>query len=310
MAWLVQKIADACAVKNFSPRTLNCYTSWARGFYIFCEKRDPKSWCADDVKKYLTHLAHSRYSPKSQKQALNALVFVFKHALEKELGDFSGFQRAPEFHRPPVVLNREEVLALLQKIPNKFRLICELMYRCGLRINEVCQLRVKDLDVSCRRVIVMDGKGGKHREVPLPDCLIEMAHRRLKWRVALHEADRHEGAGLVNLPDLLAKKMPSACRQIAWQYVFPSTKIVEGARWWTSDTWIQAAVKKAAADAGILKRVTPHTFRHCYATHLLQAGANIRDVQELLGHAHVETTMIYTHVRGSSTRNFVNLLAS
>jgi integron integrase len=312
MAWLVKNISDACAVKNFSPRTVECYTSWARGFFRFCEARDPRSWSADDVKRYLTHLATCQppYSPKSQKQALNAIVFVTRHALGMELGDFSGFQRAPEFRRPPVVLSRAEVLALLEKIPNKFRLPCELLYRCGLRLNEMCRLRVQDLDVSCRRVIVMDGKGGKHREVPLPECLVEMAGRRLRWRVGIHEADLAEGSGIAPLPDRLGLKLPSACREIVWQFVFPSTVIREGARWWTSDTWIQAAVKQAAKDAGILKRVTPHTLRHCYATHLLEAGANIRDVQELLGHANVETTMIYTHVRANSTRSFVNLLAS
>ena len=310
MAWLVQKIADACAVKNFSPRTRDCYTSWARGLFTFCGKKDPRTWSAQDVRAFLTDIAHRGYSAKSQAQALNAIVFVSRHALQIELGDFSNFQRAPQHRRPPVVLSRPEVLNLLEKVPNKMRLPCELLYRCGLRLNEVCQLRVKDLDVSCRRVIVMNGKGAKHREVPLPDCLLEMAERRLRWRVALHEADLAEGAGIAPMPGLLAKKLPSACRDIAWQFVFPSSCIREGARWWTSDSWLQVAVKDAANAAGILKRVTPHTLRHCYATHLLEAGANIRDVQELLGHSDVSTTMIYTHVRANSTRGFVNALAA
>lgn len=310
MAWLVQKIADACAVKNFSPRTRDCYTSWARGFFIFCGKKDPRTWSAEDVRRFLTDIAHRGYSPKSQAQALNAIVFVCRHALQIELGDFSGFHRAPQHRRPPVVLSRAEVVALLDSVPNKMRLPCELLYRCGLRLNEVCQLRVKDLDVACRRVIVMNGKGDKHREVPLPDCLVEMAERRLRWRAALHEADLAEGAGIAPMPGRLGVKLPSACREIGWQYVFPSTCIRNGARWWTSDSWIQVAVKEAAKAASILKRVTPHTLRHCYATHLLEAGANIRDVQELLGHSDVSTTMIYTHVRAASTRGFVNALAA
>jgi hypothetical protein len=145
--------------------------------------------------------------------------------------------------------------------------------------------------------------------VPLPDCLVERAANRIKWRAALHEADLAAGAGRVELPHRLGVKLPSACRRIEWQYVFPSAVIRDGARWWMGDTWLQQAVRDAAQGAGIAKRVTPHTLRHCYATHLLQAGANIRDVQELLGHANVETTMIYTHVQAAPTRSFVNALA-
>lgn len=310
MPWLVDKISDACAVKNFSPRTRSCYTSWARGLFEFCSRRDPRSWCAADVKNFLTHLANERYSAKSQKQALNAIVFVARHALAIELGDFSGFHRAPEYHRPPTVLTRDEVLRLLAAIAPKFRLAAELMYRCGLRLNECCQLRVGNLDVGNKRVVIHDGKGGKHREIPLPDCLVERATNRLRWRTALHEADLAAGAGLVELPNRLDRKMPSAIRKIEWQFVFPSTKIVDGHRWWMGDTWMQAAVKQAAETAKIQKRVTPHVLRHCFATHLLEAGANIRDVQELLGHANLETTMIYTHVRAAPVRGFVNQLAS
>ena len=262
------------------------------------------------MKAFLTHLANERYSAKSQKQALNAIVFVARHALGIELGDFSGFHRAPEFRRPPTVLSRAEVLALLERVEPKHRLAAELMYRCGLRLNECCQLRVMNLDVSNRRVCVHDGKGGKHREVPMPECLTERAENRIKWRRALHEADLAQGAGIAPLPDRLGKKLPSACREIAWQFVFPSAVIRDGSRWWMGDTWLQSAVKRAAAEAGIVKRVTPHTLRHCFATHLLEAGANIRDVQELLGHANVETTMIYTHVRAAPVRAFVNQLAS
>ncbi len=312
MPWLADKIRDACAVKNFTKRTLECYMGWARSFYKFCKCRDPRSWEARDIEGFLTWMATTspRYSAKSQKQAKNALVFVCRHALGKEVGDFSGFQRAPEFRRPPTVLSRAEVLALLDQVAPKFRLAAELMYRCGLRLNECCQLRVQHLDVGNKRVLVHDGKGMKHREVPLPDCLAERVTNRLRWRAALHEADLAAGAGLVDLPNRLSVKMPSACRKVEWQFVFPSTKIVEGHRWWMGDTWLQTAVKDAAAKAGIMKRVTPHVLRHCYATHLLEAGANIRDVQELLGHADVETTMIYTHVRAAGARNFVNLLAS
>lgn len=312
MPWLTDKIYEVVAVKGHSKRTAEAYTHWAKEMFLFCRKRDPKSWAAADVKSFLTYMATTTppYSNKSQRQAKNALVYVSRHCLGLELGDFSGYAAATEFKRPPTVLSREEVLLLLENIPAKHRLACELMYRCGLRLNECCQLRVMNLDLGNRRVCVHDGKGGKHREIPLPDCLIERVANRHKWRRALHDADLAAGAGVVDLPNRLGKKLPSACRELGWQYVFPSSVIRDGHRWWSGDTWLQAAVKKSAAEAGIAKRVTPHTLRHCFATHLLKAGANIRDVQELMGHADISTTMIYLHVEAAPVRCFVNQLAS
>jgi integron integrase len=312
MAWLADKIAEVVAVKGHSPRTADAYTYWAKELFMFCDRRDPRTWTATDVKAFLTAMATKgdTYSHKSQKQAKNAIVYVTRHALGIDLGDFSGYAEAREYRRPPTVLAVPEVLALLERVEAKYRFAAELMYRCGLRLNECLQLRVGNLDVGNRRVCIHDGKGSKHRSVPLPDCLVERATNRLKWRAAMHEADLAAGGGLVQLPDRLGKKMPSACRRIEWQYVFPSAVVRDGHRWWMGDTHLQNAVKKAAQAAGIMKRVSPHTLRHCYATHLLQAGANIRDVQELMGHAHLETTMIYLHVQARSVRGFVNQLAS
>lgn len=312
MPWLADKISEVVAVKGHSRRTAEAYIHWAKELFLFCQKKAPQQWTAGDVKAFLTWMATKQpaYSHKSQHQAKNAIVYVTRHALGLDLGDFSGYAAAREYRRPPTVLSVEEVLRLLNAVEKKHRLAAELMYRCGLRLNECCQLRVHHLDVGNRRVLIHDGKGAKHRDVPLPDCLIERVENRIKWRKALHDADLAAGAGLVELPNRLATKMPSACRRLEWQYVFPSAVIREGHRWWMGDTWVQEAVKAAADAAGIAKRVTPHVLRHCYATHLLQAGANIRDVQELMGHANVETTMIYTHVAAKSVRNFVNLLAS
>lgn len=294
---------------NFARATIRTYSTWAREFYRFAKR--PLSQCrAADVGAFLTRVAEMKYSRTSQRQALCALVFVFRHVIKADLGDIGRFRPAPQFRRPPTVLSRDEVIALLDSVEPKHRLACELMYRCGLRLNEVCQLRVMNLDVANRRVCVHDGKGGKHREVPLPDCLVERAANRQKWRAALHDADLSSDAGRVELPNRLGQKMPSACRELAWQYIFPSAVIRDGHRWWMGDTWLQAAVKKAATAAAIAKRVSPHTLRHCFATHLLQAGANIRDVQELLGHSDVSTTMIYTHVQAAPVRCFVNQLAS
>lgn len=294
---------------NFAKATIRTYSTWAREFYKFTGR--PLSQCgAADVQGFLTQVAERRYSRTSQRQALCALVFVFRHVLRVDLGEIGRFRPAPQFRRPPTVLSRDEVLRVLEAVEAKHRLACELMYRCGLRLNECCQLRVMNLDLGNRRVCVHDGKGGKHREIPLPDCLVERVGNRLKWRAALHDADLAAGAGRVELPNRLGTKLPSACRELAWQFVFPSALVRDGHRWWSGDTWLQAAVKQAAARAGIANRVTPHTFRHSFATHLLQAGANIRDVQELLGHADVSTTMIYTHVQAAPVRCFVNQLAS
>jgi integron integrase len=294
---------------NFSPKTISVYGQWVRRLYQFTRKRISETKPAD-VAAFLTHVAELRYSRTSQKQALCAIVFVCRHVVKIDLGDIGLFRPAPEFRRPPTVLSRDEVIRLLAHIDPKFRFAAELLYRCGLRIGECLQLRVQNLDVANRRVTVHDGKGGKHRDVPLPECLVERATNRLKWRAALHDADLAAGAGIVDLPNRLGQKFPSACRELGWQFVFPSSELRDGHRWWMGDTWLQADVKKAAAAAGIAKRVTPHTLRHCYATHLLQAGANIRDVQTLLGHANVETTMIYTHVTAASVRTFINALAS
>ena len=294
---------------NFKRTTISVYSSWLRRLHGFVG-HGLGSLRPEEVNRFLTDIAAQNYSRTAQKQALCAIVFACRHVLKIELGDLGNYRPAPEFRRPPVVLSRDEVLRLLDRVPAKYRLAAELMYRCGLRLNECLQLRVHHLDVGNRRVLVHDGKGGKHRDLPLPDCLVERCTNRLRWRASIHDADLAAGAGLVELPNLLAKKMPSACRSVEWQYVFPSAVIRDGHRWWMGDTHLQDAVRSAAKAAGILKRVTPHTLRHCYATHLLDAGANIRDVQQLLGHASVETTMIYTHVRAAGVRTYVNLLAS
>lgn len=294
---------------NFARPTVAVYSSWIKRLYEFTGRGISQTTPAD-VNAFLSRVAALGYSRTSQKQALCAIVFVCREVVKIDLGDIGRFRPAPEFRRPPTVLSRAETLRLLECITPKFRLPAELLYRCGMRLNEVVHLRVQNLDVPMRRVVIHDGKGGVHREVPLPECLVERAQAHLKWRAALHEADLAIDAGLADLPNRLSQKMPSACRTLGWQFVFPSANIVAGHRWFFGDTWLQAAVKKAAAEAGIAKRVTPHTLRHCYATHLLQAGADIRTVQQLLGHASVETTMIYTHVIAAAPRHFVNQLAS
>lgn len=294
---------------NLAKRTIECYADWIRDFYQFVGKRLGECG-AGDVREFLSYVAAEEYSRSAQRQALCALVFVFKHVIDRELGDIGRFRPAAALRRPPVVLTREETVALLDRVEARHRLKCELLYRCGLRIGECLKLRVKDVDLGNRRVIIHDGKGAKHREVPMAACLVDPIKAQIRWRCGVHDADLAVGAGLVELPGRLAKKMQSACRDIRWQFLFPSQAVREGYRWWTSDTWVQQAIRKAANAAGILKRVTPHTLRHCFATHLLQDGASIRDVQELLGHANLETTMIYTHVAMGCARLHLDRLAS
>lgn len=293
---------------NFAGATIRAYSSWVRALYKFTG-RPMSETVTSDVRDFLSHVAAQGYSRTSQRQALCALVFTFRHVVPVEIGDIGAFRPAPAFRRPPTVLSRDEVVRLLDRLSGRLRLQAELLYRCGLRLHECLRLRVQDLDLPNRRVLVHDGKGGKHREIPLALRLVEPLTEHLRWRAALHEADLAAGAGLVTLPERLARKMPSACRKLAWQYVFCSSVIRAGHRWWCGDTALQQAVSQAAAEAGIAKRVTPHTLRHCFATHLMQAGANIRDVQEKLGHADVSTTMIYTHVTDLTVRAHVDALA-
>lgn len=294
---------------NFSRKTVAVYGHWVRRLHAFVG-HGLSTLTAAEVSAFLSHLAGERYSRTAQKQALCAIVFASRNVLRIELGDIGQFRPAPEFRRPPTVLSREETKALLKAIDPKHLLQAELLYHCGLRISECLQLRVQNLDLGNRRLAIHDAKFGKHRDVPLPEALIERCAAHLRWRAAMHEADLARGDGLVDLPLRYAEKFPSACRQLGWQFVFPSSVVRMGHRWFCGDTWLQKAVSTAAHKAGIAKRVTPHTLRHCYATHLLQAGADIRTVQELLGHSNVETTMIYTHVIAAAPRHFVNLLAS
>jgi integron integrase len=294
---------------NFSRKTVVCYGSWLRSLHKHVG-HGLGSLTPAEVSSFLTAVAGRGYSRTSQKQALCAIVFACRHILKIELGPLEAYRPAHEFRRPPVVLDRTEVVALLKAIDPKHHLQAQLLYRCGLRISEGLHLRVQDIDLGNKRLTVHDGKGGKHRDLPLADILIEPLRAQIAWRKGLHEADLARGAGLAPMPNLLAKKFPSAVRTLGWQYLFPSALIRDGHRWFSGDTWLQSAVKQAATRAGIFKRVTPHTLRHSYATHLHQSGINIRDIQELLGHASVETTMIYTHVSAGGTRPFINALAS
>jgi len=265
--------------------------------------RPPTALGEADVKRYLSHLAmERRVAASTQNQAFNALLFLFREVLVQPLDGLQDTVRARRGARLPVVFSQEEVRRLLDAMAGTTKLMAQLTYGAGLRLMECVTLRVKDLDFDQRRVIVRRGKGDKDRSTLLPASLVDPLKAHL-WRVkARHDADLAEGHGEVRLPDALDRKYPNAGREWAWQYVFPSAILSPDRedgklrRFHTAESNLQKAVKEALRKSGIPKHAGVHTLRHSFATHLLEAGTNIREIQELLGHAHVETTMIYTHV--------------
>ena len=289
--------------RGYSIRTEQAYESWVARFIAFCDNQDPRKLGADEVVSFLQHLAVRRnVAASTQNQALNALVFFFDQALNQPLGDMGGFVRAKRPKRLPVVLTQREVQKLLGEMNGRQRLMASLLYGTGMRLMDCVRLRVQDIDFEYRQIVIRDGKGKKDRVVPLPERMIEILKAHLKEVQELHRNDLENGGGEVYLPDALFRKYPSAAREWGWQYVFPSGRLSvdprsgKVRRHHIHENGLQKAVKKATAQAEITKRVNCHALRHSFATHLLENGYDIRTVQELLGHADVSTTMIYTHV--------------
>lgn len=293
----------ACERRHYSPRTATSYVFWVRQYVLFHGKRHPRELGRQQLETYLNHLARvKQVSASTQSQALSALVFLYRHVLGMDPGWLEGLERVKRKHFLPTVLNPEEVRRLLGCLKGTPRLMAELIYGTGLRVNECVQLRVKDIDFSARTITVRSGKGGKDRTTFLPRQLEPELQRHLVRLAATHSSALNRGRGYVPLPGALARKYPSAARSFGWQYVFPSTverpdpltgRLV---RWHTSPSTLQRAVHEALVLADIRKHASVHTLRHCFATHLLQSGCDIRTIQTLMGHRSLETTMIYTHV--------------
>lgn len=276
---------------------------WIRRFILFHSKRHPREMGAAEVGAFLTHLAvERRVSPNTQNQALNALVFLYGKVLGLPLGQVNGVVRPSASQKLPVVLSPEEVARVLARLSGSYWLIACLQYGSGLRLLESIRLRVKDIDFSHRAILVRDGKGAKDRVVTLADELIGPLQRHLQVRRDLFEQDRRAGYGTVYLPHALAVKYPNAAGEWAWQYVFVSSRIGRDPRTGAhrrhhlDESAVQKAVRRAVVAAGVDKPASCHSLRHSFATHLLERGADIRTVQEQLGHADVRTTQIYTHV--------------
>ncbi len=288
---------------GYSIRTEQAYESWVVRFIAYNDNRDPAGLGVNEVVSFLQHLAVRRQvSASTQNQALNALVFLYNQVLERPLGELGDFIRARRPRKLPVVLSQGEVLRLLEEMSGQHRLMASLLYGTGMRLMDCVRLRVQDIDFNYGQIVVRDGKGKKDRVVPLPEKLVDALRRHLEEVRKLHRADLEDGRGEVYLPGALARKYPGAAREWGWQYVFPSRRLSadprsgEIRRHHVHENGLQKAVKKAAGRAGIAKRVNCHALRHSFATHLLENGYDIRTVQELLGHADVSTTMIYTHV--------------
>jgi integron integrase len=314
---LLDQMRENLRVCHYSLRTEIAYVDWARRFILFHGKRHPRDMGASEVQAFLTHLAVERHvSPSTQNQAKAALLYLYKKVLNIDLPWLSNIVQAKTNPRLPVVLSRSEVRNLLDQMEGVMALISRLLYGTGMRVMESLRLRVKDLDFACGEILIRDGKGGKDRVTVLPETLVQPLQSHLIKVQTLHEHDLAEGFGNVFLPDALAVKFKAAPRAWGWQWVFPSPLRSADPRTGVTRRHhlhpesIQKAVRMAAQAAELIKPVTPHVLRHSFATHLLEAGYDIRTIQELLGHQNVETTMIYTHVLNRGGRGIGSPLDS
>ncbi|MBI1987231.1 MAG: integron integrase [Nitrospinae bacterium] len=300
---LLDQVRQVIRTRHYSIRTEEAYVHWIKRFVLFHHKRHPKEMGAEEVNRFLSDLAvKQNVAASTQNQALSAILFLYQEVLKQEIGWLGDLIRAQKPKKLPVVFTREEVKSVLNCLSDINRLMANLLYGSGLRLMECLRLRVKDIDFSYNQIVVRDGKGEKDRVTMLPLSLKDPLQRHLKEVKKLHQKDLNDGFGDVYLPYALERKYPNACREWAWQYVFPSLKRsidprsgIER-RHHLGKEVLQRAVKEAIWKAGIHKAASCHTFRHSFATHLLEAGYDIRTVQELLGHKDVSTTMIYTHV--------------
>jgi len=324
---LLDQVSDALRLKHYSYRTEQTYKDWIKRYILFHGKRHPKDMGVQEIQAFLTHLAiEKNVSASTQNQALSAILFLYRHILHQEIQFPTDIVRAEKSRTLPTVLTHTEALAVINHLTGVTKLMTQILYGSGLRLMECIRLRVKDIDFGNRQIIVRDGKGEDDRVTILPDSIIPALRNQIQTVQRIHQTDLADGFGEVYLPHALAAKYPNASRELIWQYLFPASQLSrdprlsspsgrgaggegkhsspsgrgaggEGYRRHHADpSLLQKAIRAAAKAAGIQKPVSPHTFRHSFATHLLQNGYDIRTVQELLGHKDVKTTMIYTHV--------------
>lgn len=300
---LLELMRQIIRTKHYSYETEKSYVDWARRYILYHGKRHPRELGEEHIKAFLSHLANDRnVAASTQNQALNAIVFLYREVINIQLGDFSQFDRARRPKVLPVVFTADEVARLLSATKGTVRLMCEVIYGAGLRVMECCRLRVKDIDFQKCTITVRETKGGDHRITVLPERCVDQLIAHMQRVKILHEQDLRAGFGAVFVPCALAVKYPSAPTEWGWQYLFPANSISvdprsgQNRRHHAGAAAIQKAIKVAGRLAGINKSCHVHALRHSFATHLLESGSDIRTVQELLGHKHVTTTQIYTHV--------------
>ena len=300
---LLDRMSAVLRARHYSARTEKAYLLWARRFIMFHRMRHPADMGETEVNAYLTHLAVDvGVSASTQTQALSALLFLYRHVIGRDLGSLGDLVRARRPERLPVVMTRGEVRRVLAEMTGECRLAATVMYGCGLRLSECLRLRVQDIDFGANEILVRNGKGAKDRVTMLPESLKEQLQQQLNRAHVVHRTDLAAGWGRVVLPGALDRKYPNAAADWRWQWVFPqerrwkNMRTGEQGRHHMHTTVVQRAVKAAVTHAGVEKNVGCHTFRHSFATHLLESGYDIRTIQELLGHKDVRTTMIYTHV--------------
>jgi integron integrase len=312
---LLDQVRGKIRLKHYSIRTEQAYVDWIKRYILHFDKQHPKDLGATEVEQFLTHLAMmGKVSASTQNQAKSALLFLYKEILGAELPWLDDVEQAKTTKRLPVVLTKAEVQQILSHLSGTQHLVVSLLYGTGMRILEALRLRVKDVDFERKEILIRDGKGYKDRVTMLPLSLVKTLQEHLEQVKALHMQDFSQGYGTVYMPFALGKKFPYAARDWSWQYVFPTAKLSVdprsvdengvgvARRHHIQDQAIQRAVRQAVVDAGLTKPATPHTFRHSFATHLLESGYDIRTVQELLGYSDVSTTMIYTHVLNKGGR--------
>jgi integron integrase len=299
---LLESVRSAVRRRNYSHRTEEAYLAWIRRFIVYHGKRHPANMGELEVREFLNHLAVERdVSASTQNQAMSALLFLYKEVLNRNVGWIHGIARPRKPKRLPIVLSREEARAVLRELRGMHLLMASLLYGSGLRLSECIGLRVKDIDFERNQIVVRGGKGEKDRVTLLPQSIRTALETHLRRVRALHKEDVADGVR-TTLPTALERKLPSAGLDWAWTYVFPSRSRSEdpetGAyrRSHVHESVLQRAITEAVRRSGIQKRATCHTFRHSFATHLLESGYNIRTIQKLLGHRDIRTTMIYTHV--------------
>jgi integron integrase len=300
---LLDRVRHHIRLKHYSIRTEEAYVQTIKRFIIFHNKKHPQEMGVEEVRQYLSHLATARQvSASTQNQALSALLFLYREVLKIEFPFVDGIEHAKRPQRVPTVLTREEVRRVLEQLSGIYHLMAGLLYGSGLRVMECVRLRVKDIDFGYQQIVVRDGKGEKDRRTILPAPLADSLKRQVARAKLLHDEDVQRGYGSVYLPYALERKYPHAAMEWGWQWVFPSHRLSvdprsgQTRRHHISEDILQREVKRAVKQSGVTKRASCHTFRHSFATHLLEAGYDIRTIQELLGHADLQTTMIYTHV--------------